>query len=81
MRELRCGGCGRLLGYTQRTQAVPAQCTDPFCAVTPPTTPNEERDSLLEYCFVAEKQTPAALGEALGLTRQRVTQILNQRGV
>lgn len=79
MRELRCAGCRRLLGLTPRTQAVPAQCTDPLCATAPATSSNEERDSVMEYLFRVEKQTPQQLGETFGMTRQGAARILASR--
>lgn len=79
MRDIRCNGCGRLLGYTSRPQAVPAQCTDPFCAATPPVGANEERDSFIEHLNVAAERPPEAIGQVFGLTRQRVQQVLTAR--
>lgn len=79
MRELRCKGCGRLLGFTSRTQAVPAQCTDVFCAVQVPIGANEERDSFIEHLNVAEDRTPEDIGQVFDLTRQRVQQVLTAR--
>ena len=79
MRELRCRGCGRLIGYTTRPQPVPAQCTDPFCVIDPPVGPNEERDSLITHLVDVEGLTPEAVGEVFGLTRQRVSQVLGKR--
>jgi hypothetical protein len=79
MRELRCRGCARLLGFTSRTQAVPAQCTDPFCAAQPPTSDNEERDSFMQHLWSVEKMSDSAISELFGLTRQRVNYILVNR--
>ena len=81
MRDLRCSGCGRRLGFTKRTQAVPAQCADPFCAVQPPVGSNEERDALMEHLYEVEDFSDSAIGEVFGLTRQRVGQILTNRSL
>jgi phage FluMu protein Com len=77
MRELRCKGCGRLLGLTQRTQPVPAQCTDLFCARTPASRRNEERDSVIEYLANVEQRPLASIGELFGISRQGVTRVLS----
>lgn len=79
MRELRCSGCGRLLGYTTRTQAVPAQCTDPVCAVSPPISKNEERDSVITYLMVVEDRSPEQLGQLFGMSRQGIARIVASR--
>lgn len=80
LRELRCKGCRRLVGYTSRPQPVPVQCTDPFCALEPPSSStNEERDSFMWHLFVAEMRSPADLGELFGLSRQGVARVLASR--
>ncbi len=79
MRELRCAGCSRLLGYTTRTQAVPAQCTDPFCVANPPSSQNEERDSFIEHLAIVEQRPLVQLGDQYGMTRQGVARILASR--
>lgn len=79
MREIRCSGCGRLLAYTTRTQAVPAQCTDPVCVVSPPISKNEERDSVIEYLAVVEDRSPESLGQLFGMTRQGIARIVASR--
>jgi hypothetical protein len=76
MLELRCQGCGRLLGFTRRTQAVPAQCTDPFCAKQPPISANEERDALMAHLVLVEDKTVASVGDLFGLTRQGAARAL-----
>ena len=79
-RELRCGGCRRLLGTTTRPQAVPVQCLDPFCAASPLPSSNEERDSFMEHLYGAGWSL-VELGDLFGLTRQRVGQLLSSREV
>lgn len=79
MMDLRCNGCGRRVGFTTRTQAVPVQCTDPWCAAQAPVGINEERDSFMEYLVEVEKQTPELVGEAFGMTRQNVARVLSRR--
>lgn len=79
MRELRCSGCNRLLGYTSRTQAVPAQCTDPFCATEPARTMNEERDSFITHLVLVEQQPIAQLSQQFGMTRQGISRIVASR--
>lgn len=79
MRELRCNGCRRLLGTTTRTQAVPVQCTDPFCALSPPSSQNEERDSFIEHLAIVEQRPLVQLGESYSMTRQGVARILANR--
>lgn len=79
MRELRCKGCRRLVGFTSRPQPVPVQCTDPFCALEPASSTNEERDSLMSHLFAAEDWTPGAIAETFGMSRQGVVRVLAQR--
>lgn len=79
MPELRCGGCGRLLGTTTRTQAVPAQCTDPICAMSPPISKNEERDSLIEFLVHVGERSPEYLAKMWGMTRQGIARIVSSR--
>lgn len=76
MRDIRCSGCGRLLGRTSRPQPVPAQCLDPFCAVQPPISSNEERDSLMAHLVIAEGRPVAAVAEVFGITRQGAARAL-----
>lgn len=76
---LRCNGCGRRVGYTSRTQPVPVQCTDVFCAAEPPTRSNEERDSFLEHMYEVGGASTAELAELTGMTRQGVERILSGR--
>lgn len=78
-RELRCSGCGRLLGTTTRTQAVPARCTDPLCVTAPAISANEERDSFIEYLAIVEQRSPESIGNLFNLTRQGVARILTTR--
>ena len=78
-RELRCSGCKRLLGVTTRPQAVPVQCTDPFCAQEPLASSNEERDSFVEHLYSAGWSL-SAIAALFRLTRQRVGQLLTTRG-
>lgn len=80
-RELRCKGCGQLLGFTTRPQPVPAQCTDVWCAAQPAMTSNEVRDSFIEHLYEYEEWAPEVIGEIFGLTRQRVQQVLQARTV
>lgn len=79
MRELRCKGCRRLVGFTSRTQPVPVQCTDPFCALTPPASANEERDSFIQHLHDVSGETPEQIGQLVGLTRQGVARVLATR--
>lgn len=76
LRELRCNGCRQLVGFTTRTQPVPVQCLDSFCAITPPARQNEERDSFIEHLFHVEWFSPERIGKLVGLTRQGVARVL-----
>lgn len=76
LRELRCRGCRRLVGYTTRTQPVPVQCPDAFCAAEPPRRVQEERDSFLEHLVLAAGRTPESVGQLVGLTRQGVARVV-----
>jgi hypothetical protein len=76
MRELRCRGCRRRVGLTTRTQPVPVQCTDPWCAFEGLPSQHEERDSFLEHLYVVDGRTPEAIGQLVGMTRQGVARIL-----
>lgn len=76
LRELRCNGCGRRVGYTTRTQPVPVQCPDIFCATTPPVRQKEERDSFIEHLFHVAGISPERIGQLVGLTRQGVARVL-----
>lgn len=75
---LRCNGCNRRIGYTSRTQPVPVQCTDAFCAREPPARSNEERDSFLEHLHDVVGVSTVALSELTGMTRQGIERILNR---
>lgn len=79
LREVRCRGCNRLLGTIHGTRAVPVQCTDLLCALSPPASANEERDSFMEYLFKVAGTTPAQLGETFSMTRQGAARILASR--
>lgn len=79
MRELRCDGCKRLVGFTTRPQKVPVQCTDPFCFLDGVTGPNEERDSFIEHLATAEKLPEDRIGKLFGITRQAVHRVLRYR--
>lgn len=79
MRDLRCKGCGRRVGFTPRTQAVPVQCTDPFCAVDVPVSINEERDSFIVHLVEVAGHPPDAVGKQLGMTRQNVDRVVAAR--
>ena len=79
MRDLRCNGCGRRVATTTRTQAVPVQCTDVFCAAQPPISANEERDSMISYFVEVEERTPEEVGGELGMSRQNIARVLASR--
>lgn len=79
IRELRCKGCRQCVGYTTRTQPVPVQCVDPWCALDPPARQNEERDSIIEHMVEVEGFTPERVGQLVGLSRQGVSRVLSGR--
>lgn len=79
MRELRCRGCRRLVGYTSRPQPVPVQCPDPFCALEPAPTSNEVRDSFMEHLWRVTGKTPNELAELYKMSRQGVNRVLLAR--
>jgi hypothetical protein len=61
---------------TPRTQAVPAQCLDPFCAHTPAISGNEERDALMAYLVNVEERTVASVADLFDITRQGASRAL-----
>lgn len=79
MREVRCAGCGRLLGYTDVVRVGSIQCTDPFCAAAPAVSSNEERDAMMEHLEVVEGYTSERIAKVFNVSRQRVSKVLSDR--
>lgn len=71
-----CRSCHALVGYHYGERSPSIFCPDPICPVVPPTNSFAERDGLI----VVLKQTgwfsKERLGALVGLSRQRITQIL-----
>ena len=74
--EVRCRGCGRLLGVAPADFRIycDEQCADDFAAVA-----EEARDALIETIYQTKSPAKAALARSFDLSRQRVDQILMQR--
>lgn len=88
--EIRCRGCGRLLGLGPRDFRI--YC-DELCATDypaqestwsrqPGTNANSEaRDALIECIFQVRSPAKSALAEYFGISRQRVDQIIANRTI
>ena len=74
--DVRCRGCGRRLGVA-REPRYRVYC-DAFCATDPPANDNEARDAVIEL-LEQRGWTHERIATRLGLSRQRVAQILAQR--
>ena len=76
---VHCRGCGAKIA--EAPQDFRAFCTT-LCAQDFPISQHEDRDSLIEAVFGADPQpTKTDIAQAFGVTRQRVTQIINERAV
>ena len=75
---VHCRGCHRQIGVATNNYAV--YCS-PFCADQPTASAEEERDSAIEWLTRSKGFTPTQIAVRFGLTRQRVHQILQERGV
>lgn len=60
--------------YGERSPSV--YCLDPVCPLVPPTNSSEERDGLILLLRRTHGFTKEQLGSLVGLSRQRITQIL-----
>lgn len=78
LREVRCIRCGRLLGYTTVVRSSSVQCTDVWCAQSPPASANEERDALMEHLELVG-YTDEKIAKVFGVSRQRVSKVLSDR--
>lgn len=76
---VHCRGCGRKVA--EAPQDFRAFCNR-ICAEDFPISQHEARDSLIETVYGAETPpTKTDIAAAFGVTRQRVTQIINERDV
>lgn len=75
---VRCGGCGRLVGYSVANEHR-IWCTDPFCHRQPAATPNETRDDAV-FLLAKLGRHPREIADLLGVSRQRAIQIISARG-
>lgn len=78
MVEIRCRGCGRLLGEGPRDFRI--YC-DAFCAEDYPAVESEGRDALIEAIFQKKSPAKAALAKYFEISRQRVDQIILARAI
>lgn len=82
---LRCSTCRREFGYTTPTtkdRDAAIYCR-PYCAVSRRVSDNEVRDAIIAYLHLKDhdKWRALSLGFEFELSRQRVEQILSERGV
>lgn len=79
--EVRCGGCGTLLGITHSSRlSGTIYCADGICESEPKVDANEERNDIAVELFRLGLDQ-IAIAMELELTRQRVNQILQARGI
>lgn len=76
LRVVRCRGCGSLVGQAFGERSPSVYCLDPVCPLVPPTNSFEERDGIILLLRRTEGLTKEQLGALVGLSRQRITQIL-----
>lgn len=74
--EVRCRGCRRLIGIAPIDYRI--YC-DTICASDYPAGSNEDRDALIMAVYREEKVRLADLARRFGLTRQRLSQIRDER--
>lgn len=79
MTPLHCDGCARLIGFSVKGRVPTVVCTDKFCGLQSPATPNEARDDAV-FLLAKLGRHPREIGELLGVSRQRVLQIVSARG-
>lgn len=78
MEDVRCRGCGRLLGVAPTDYRI--YC-DEQCASDFPALAAEGRDALIEAVFQTKSSNKAGIARDFGISRQRVDQILAQRNL
>lgn len=78
MVEVRCRGCGRLLGVAPADFRI--YC-DQMCAEDYPAVTAESRDALIEAVFQMRSPAKAVIAKSFGISRQRVDQILLARRI
>lgn len=75
--SVNCRGCGRLVGYVERQSShAPIYCSI-ICMVDIPISENEERDAMIE--LLTKKFPHTQVAKMFSITRQRVSQIVEQR--
>jgi CRP-like cAMP-binding protein len=78
MTEVVCASCGARLGRTNATRLPRIICHREECATVSTRRPNEGRDSVILAMVREQKLTAVQVAEKVGISRQRVYQILNR---
>lgn len=76
LNPVHCRSCRALVGQHWGERPPSIYCSDPICPVVPPTNEFEERDGILILLKQTGKFTKDQLAELVGLSRQRIAQIL-----
>lgn len=74
----RCRGCRRKMGYTLTGSPEKRVYCRPVCALTGPSTDNEERNALIVELHSARRWSAQKLAGRFDISRQRVQQVLQQ---
>lgn len=78
LREVRCRGCKRIMGFAPGTDWGRIYCSQ-LCVIDYPAVAAEDRDSLIATLNATKGRKSAQLAAQFGMTRQRIDQILAQR--
>lgn len=81
LRRIHCVSCGVTVGWTKAVKLNGSLLCSEACNGQPSITSNEERDDVIVALYRSGKVDVLALAMDYDLTRQRVHQILNTRGV